>query len=254
MLGATGVFSEIDIQVERRAPPPTEVRDAAPRPHSAPATRSRPARSCGEPTRATPCREQLKFFNYILLGFAGVALFVGIFLILNTFSIIVAQRTRELALMRAIGASRRQVLRLRADRGPRHRADRLRSSASGAGIGVGAAARLACSASFVGGMQLASVGVPADRGHSPSPSASGVTVVAAFLPALRASRIPPMAALQEAATPDRPLTRLTVGGAVVDRGRRYAALALGLTGQAGGPRPVARSSAGSWSPSSASRC
>ena len=52
----------------------------------------------------------LKFFSNILLGFAGVALFVGVFLILNTFSIIVAQRTRELALMRALGASRRQVI------------------------------------------------------------------------------------------------------------------------------------------------
>jgi putative ABC transport system permease protein len=55
-------------------------------------------------------QEFLKFFNYILLGFAAVALFVGIFLILNTFSMLVAQRTRELALFRAIGASRRQVI------------------------------------------------------------------------------------------------------------------------------------------------
>ena len=61
-------------------------------------------------TRRRACKEGLAFFNNILLGFAGVALFVGIFLILNTFSIIVAQRTRELALMRAIGASRRQVI------------------------------------------------------------------------------------------------------------------------------------------------
>ncbi|BCB91441.1 hypothetical protein Psuf_087540 [Phytohabitans suffuscus] len=55
-------------------------------------------------------KQGLSFFNNILLGFAGVALFVGIFLILNTFSIIVAQRTRELALMRAVGASRRQMI------------------------------------------------------------------------------------------------------------------------------------------------
>jgi hypothetical protein len=51
--------------------------------------------------------EGLAFFNYILLGFAAIALFVGVFLILNTFSIIVAQRTRELALFRAMGARRR---------------------------------------------------------------------------------------------------------------------------------------------------
>ncbi|HEX7188595.1 MAG TPA: ABC transporter permease, partial [Actinomycetes bacterium] len=53
----------------------------------------------------------LQFFNIILLVFAGVALFVGTFMILNTFSMLVAQRTRELALLRALGASRRQVTR-----------------------------------------------------------------------------------------------------------------------------------------------
>src|SRR6266516_2843668 len=52
----------------------------------------------------------LGFFSTALLAFAGVALFVGAFLIFNTFSIIVAQRTRELALLRCLGASRRQVL------------------------------------------------------------------------------------------------------------------------------------------------
>jgi putative ABC transport system permease protein len=54
------------------------------------------------PTRAC-------FFSTALLAFAGVALFVGAFLIFNTFSIIVAQRTRELGLLRAVGATRRQV-------------------------------------------------------------------------------------------------------------------------------------------------
>ena len=78
-------------------------------PPSAPTTRWRPASS--SPTdNAASIQKGLSFFNYILLGFAGVALFVGTFLILNTFSIIVAQRTRELALMRAIGASRRQMI------------------------------------------------------------------------------------------------------------------------------------------------
>ncbi|MET0728267.1 MAG: FtsX-like permease family protein [Acidimicrobiales bacterium] len=50
------------------------------------------------------------FFRQILLVFAGIALFVGTFIIINTFSILVAQRTREMALLRAIGAGRRQVL------------------------------------------------------------------------------------------------------------------------------------------------
>src|SRR6185312_10079792 len=51
-----------------------------------------------------------KFFNTFLLTFAIIALFVGSFIIYNTFSIVVAQRTREMALLRAIGASTRQVL------------------------------------------------------------------------------------------------------------------------------------------------
>ena len=55
--------------------------------------------------------EILGFITTFLLVFAGVSLVVGIFLIINTFSILVAQRSRELALLRALGASRRQVNR-----------------------------------------------------------------------------------------------------------------------------------------------
>jgi len=53
----------------------------------------------------------LSSFNTTLLSFAGIALFVGIFIIANTFTMLVAQRTKELALLRAVGASRRQVTR-----------------------------------------------------------------------------------------------------------------------------------------------
>jgi putative ABC transport system permease protein len=59
---------------------------------------------------AAGLRQFLDVVRNILLGFAGITLFVGVFLIINTFSILVAQRTRELALLRALGASRRQVL------------------------------------------------------------------------------------------------------------------------------------------------
>ena len=55
-------------------------------------------------------KEGLGFFRIALLVFAFIALFVGSFQIFNTFSIIVAQRAKELALLRAVGASRRQVL------------------------------------------------------------------------------------------------------------------------------------------------
>ena len=55
--------------------------------------------------------EFVSFIRWFLLGFGGIALFVGAFVIFNTLSITVAQRTRELATLRTLGASRRQVLR-----------------------------------------------------------------------------------------------------------------------------------------------
>ena len=76
--------------------------------------------------------EILGFLNTFLLVFAAVALVVGTFLIINTFSILVAQRSRELALLRALGASRRQVNSVGAGRGVRRR-----SAGSTVGLGVG---------------------------------------------------------------------------------------------------------------------
>src|SRR5690606_21993059 len=60
---------------------------------------------------ASDIQEALGFITTFLLIFAGVALVVGSFLIINTFSILVAQRSRELALFRALGSTRRQVAR-----------------------------------------------------------------------------------------------------------------------------------------------
>ena len=60
---------------------------------------------------ASDVNEAVSFIGTFLLVFAGVALVVGSFLIVNTFSILVAQRSRELALFRALGANRRQVTR-----------------------------------------------------------------------------------------------------------------------------------------------
>ena len=59
----------------------------------------------------TSVQKGLAFFTTFLLAFAGVALFVGAFIIVNTFSMLVGQRARELALLRAIGATRAQVMR-----------------------------------------------------------------------------------------------------------------------------------------------
>ncbi|MGV9765469.1 MULTISPECIES: ABC transporter permease [Micromonospora] len=175
-------------------------------------------------------KEGLSFFNKILLGFAAVALLVGTFLILNTFSIIVAQRTRELALMRAIGASGKQVIGsvvLEA------LAVGLIASVLGLAAGIGVGALLAyLFGQLAGGLSLAGLGVPASAVIGAFAVGMLITVIAALLPALRASRIPPIAAMQDVATPDRPLTKVTIGGAVVT-GIGAVLLFLGLGGHAG---------------------
>ena len=175
-------------------------------------------------------RRGLGFFNNILLGFAGVALFVGIFLILNTFSIIVAQRTRELALMRAVGASRRQVIGSVLVEAS---VIGLVASVLGLGAGIGVGALLAfVFGQMAGGLALAGIGVPVAAVVSAFTVGLLVTLVAAVLPAIRASRIPPVAALQDSAIPDKPLTRVTIAGALT-LAAGGAALALGLSGNAG---------------------
>ncbi|MFC0004459.1 ABC transporter permease [Micromonospora siamensis] len=175
-------------------------------------------------------KEGLSFFNKVLLGFAAVALLVGTFLILNTFSIIVAQRTRELALMRAIGASGRQIVGsvvLEAI------AVGLVASALGLAAGIGVGALLAyLFGKLAGGLTLAGLGVPAAAVIGAFAVGLVITVVAALLPALRAARIPPIAAMQDVATPDRPLTKVTVGGALVTAVGAVL-LFLGLTDNAG---------------------
>ncbi|MFI9008996.1 ABC transporter permease [Actinosynnema sp. NPDC053489] len=171
--------------------------------------------------------EGLEFFNYVLLGFAGIALFVGVFIILNTFSIIVAQRTRELALLRAMGASRKQMI---ASVVTEAVVIGLIASVVGLAAGIGVGALLAELFSTFGGgsLHLAGIAVPASAVISSFAVGIVVTVLAALLPAVRASRIPPVAALREAATPDRPLTRLTVAGAALTLAGG-GALALGFT-------------------------
>ena len=76
-----------------------------------------PAITPGQPSASelatstgAPVRQGLSFLNDALLGFAGIGLFVGAFIIANTFTILIQQRTRELGLLRALGASGRQVL------------------------------------------------------------------------------------------------------------------------------------------------
>ncbi|RKN08667.1 ABC transporter permease [Streptomyces radicis] len=143
--------------------------------------------------------EVLSILEYILLGFAGLALLVGIFLIVNTFSMLVAQRTREIGLMRAIGSSRRQV-----NRSVLIEALLLGTIASlvGFGVGIGLAVGLMAVMSALG-LNLSTEDLTIDWWVPLVGVVLGVlvTVIAAYIPARRAGKISPMAALRDPGMP-----------------------------------------------------
>lgn len=160
----------------------------------------------------------LDFLRTALLAFAGISLFVGAFLIFNTFSITVAQRTREFALLRVLGAKRRQVLRS--------------VLAEGLTLGiVGSAVGLALGIVVAAGLKALFKAFGADL---PSTSTvietrtivvsllvgTIVTLISTLAPAIRATRVPPLAALREGLDREQHRSRwstplaavLTVGG------------------------------------------
>jgi putative ABC transport system permease protein len=164
--------------------------------------------------QADDIKEGLAFFLTFLLIFAGISLFVGAFIIFNTFSMLVAQRVRELALMRAIGASRRQVVNA-----VLIEAIVIGFIASTIGLGVGLllaiGLRALLDALGGGGLPNGSL-VIAPRTIITSYAVGVlVTAVAALVPARRAARIPPVAALRDAALPDPSLRRSTITGSVL---------------------------------------
>ncbi|WP_405455370.1 ABC transporter permease [Streptomyces sp. NBC_00101] len=137
--------------------------------------------------------------KYVLLGFAGIAVLVGIFLIVNTFSMLVAQRTREIGLMRAVGSSRRQV-----NRSVLVEAVLLGvvGSVAGIGAGIGLAVGLIALMGALGmHLDTADLTIEATTPLIGLTIGVVVTVVSAMLPARRAGAISPMAALREAGTP-----------------------------------------------------
>src|SRR5262249_46236440 len=155
----------------------------------------------------------ITFIRAFLLGFGGIALFVGAFVIFNTLSITVAQRTRELATLRTLGASRRQGLRsvvleavviglgasvigLLAGFG---RARGLRSLFGGLGRSLRRASTVYATRTVVISLLLGVL----------------VTVLAGFVPAVRATRVPPIAAVREGAVIERRKRLGPVAGVVL---------------------------------------
>ncbi|WP_055490272.1 ABC transporter permease [Streptomyces sp. TP-A0356] len=141
----------------------------------------------------------MNVIKYAMLGFAGIAFLVGIFLIINTFSMLVAQRTREIGLMRAVGSSRKQV-----NRSVLIEALLLGfvGSVLGVGAGVGIAVGLMKLMSSMG-MDLSTRDLTVKATTPVAGVLLGivVTVLAAYLPARRAGKVSPMAALRDAGTP-----------------------------------------------------
>ena len=155
----------------------------------------------------------LSFFNYLILAFAAIALLVGIFLIINTFAMLVAQRTRELALLRALGASRRQVTRSVMVEAL---VVGLIGSTAGFFLGIGLAVMLSD--------LLTAFGIELPGGDlviAPRTVIVAylvgvlVTLAAAWFPARRAAKLPPVAAMRDTSIPSRSLRIRTIIGAVM---------------------------------------
>jgi putative ABC transport system permease protein len=163
--------------------------------------------------QAEALAEGLSFINIFLLVFAGVALFVGSFIILNTFSMLVAQRTRELALLRALGAGRAQVTRS------------VLVEAGLLGV-VGSTVGLLAGFGIATGLRalFERFGLTLDGSLVFSPRTVAwsyvvgvlVTLLAAYLPARKAARTPPVAAMRDDhVAVEKSLRRRTVVGVVL---------------------------------------
>ncbi|MGW6474663.1 ABC transporter permease [Streptomyces nigra] len=155
----------------------------------------------------------------VLLGFAGIALFVGIFLISNTFTMLVAQRTKEIALMRAVGASRRQITRSVLAEAA---LVGLVASVVGFVLGIGLAVGLR---SGMAAFEMKMPDGPLVVTATPVLSALGVgvliTMLAAWLPGRRAAKIPPVAAMNSVhavATTKSLVLRNSLGAAITSVG------------------------------------
>jgi putative ABC transport system permease protein len=169
----------------------------------------------------------LSYFNTFLLIFAVVALLVGAFMIFNTFSITVAQRTRENGLMRALGASKRQVLGtvlLEAV------VVGIIASLIGLAGGVAVAMGLKAMLSALGfGMPSAGIVFTARTALIAGLAGLAVTIVAAVSPARKAAKVAPVAAMQDVTTGSTGYgskERVIVGTAILALG--VAALFTGL--------------------------
>jgi putative ABC transport system permease protein len=165
----------------------------------------------------------VKAIRYFLLGFGAIALFVGAFVIFNTLSITVAQRTREFATLRTLGASRRQVMRSVVVEG-------LLIGLLASVIGLFAGFGLAKLLTAIGG-DLPEAGMVFALRTVLVSLALGtvITVLASVVPARRATRVPPIAAVREGSTlPPSRFAAHSLKTAVIATAASVAAICIGI--------------------------
>ena len=165
--------------------------------------------------QADSIKQGLDFFNTILNVFAGIAIFVGAFIIQNTFRILLLQRTKELSLLRALGTSKRQIYRLVIS-------ESLFMSIIGSGLGIALGIGLAVAVKE--GLQYFEFGLPDGPLVLTTEAAiTGliigitVTIFSSLLPARKASQVSPMEAIRDSvSTPQRKslLLRLLFGSLI----------------------------------------
>ncbi|MCX4759257.1 ABC transporter permease [Kitasatospora purpeofusca] len=144
--------------------------------------------------------ENTKAMSTMLLVFAGISLFVGIFIIANTFTMLIAQRTKELALLRAVGASRKQItLSVLAEA----LLVGLAASIGGliGGIGIAAGLQALLNGPWEANLPDGPLVIAPGTVIASLLVGVAVTVLSAWLPSLRASRIAPVAAMSSSEQP-----------------------------------------------------
>jgi len=179
----------------------------------------------------------ISFLRDFLLAFGGVALFVGSFVIANSLSITIAQQTREFATLRTLGASRRQVLGSVVVE-----ALVVGALASVTGLFLGLALAKGLFELFdVVGFTLPNSGLLFETRTVVVALLAGivVTLAASLRPAIRATRVPPIAAVREGATlPESRFARYRTPGSAVLTALGFGALVYGLFGSGLGTRQV----------------
>jgi putative ABC transport system permease protein len=220
VLGKEGRFDGISIAAEQGTSPDALIRAVQPLVPASLEVKDAEQQAAADANETNVIVDAIRYF---LLGFGAIALFVGAFVIFNTLSITVAQRTREFATLRTLGASRRQVMRSVVLEGL---VIGLLASVIGLFAGLGLAKLL----SSIGG-ELPEAGMVFSLRTVLVSLALGtvITLLASLMPALRATRVPPIAAVREGSM--LPPTRFAAHGlktAVVVIAASLAAICVGI--------------------------